>query len=401
MPTVVLVSNGPGELHTWVRPVLNELRARKADARAVVSLIPCQFASGSETEAARAFAPDGVTSPAEFLRFSAGGRRPEAFGDEVGAVLSLGGSVGLAVRLAAKLRSRVYRYSFVPYWHPRLEALFLHDRSAYRKARLLGAPPGKLEVVGNLVADAVAAAEPVAERGSPHILLMAGSRDGFAIHLIPFMIALADILAAHYPRARFVWPVSRFLSPETISAGIGGAQRSTLEGSAGRRDGDTVVTPSGARIEMVAEEDRYAHMSAADLAVTIPGTNTLELGIAGVPSVVILPLNKPEIIPLEGPGHWLSLLPVVGTPLKRRAVRLFVEGLSYPVSLPNQLSGQELMLELRGHIVPGEVARWVGELLDDEALRARKRLQLAETMPGPGAAARIVDRLQSDLTRGG
>ena len=76
-------------------------------------------------------------------------------------------------------------------------------------------------------------------------------------------------------------------------------------------------------------------MRAADLAVTIPGTNTLELGIAGVPSLVLLPLNKPEVIPLEGPGHWLSLVPGVGTTLKRQAVRLAAP--RFPVALPNLL----------------------------------------------------------------
>jgi hypothetical protein len=395
--TIVLVSNGPGELHTWVRPVLDELRSRAPEVRVVISLIPCQFASGGESDAARSFRPDAVTTPAQYLRLAAGGRRPAEFGDEVAAVVSLGGSVGLAVRLAERLGSKVFRYSFVPYWHRRLETLFVHDDRAYRKARLLGAPSGRLEVVGNLVADAVSGGEPLADRGEPHVLLLPGSRDGFAVHLIPFMIALADRIRARHRRARFVWPVSRLLAPETIAAGIAGAQRATLEGVAGRREGDTVIAPEGARIELVPEEERYRHMASADLAVTIPGTNTLELGIAGVPSLVVLPLNRPEIIPLEGPGHWLSLLPLVGTSLKRRAVRLFVERLAYPVSLPNQLSGEELMVELRGRIDPLGVAEPALALLDDPAELARRRERLGATMPRPGAAALVVDRVLATL----
>jgi hypothetical protein len=391
--SVVLVSNGPGELHTWVRPVLVELRRKAPGLRVVVSLIPCQFASGAESEAARAFRPDAITTPRQYLSVAAGGRLPAELDDEVQAVVSLGGSVGMAVRLAQRLGSKAYRYSFVPYWHRNLETLFLHDRRAYRKARLLGAPAARLEVVGNLVADAVSGAAAVAARGDPHILLLAGSRDGFAVHLIPFMIALADRLKAEFPRARFVWPVSRLLAAETVSAGINGALKATLGGIAGRREGDTVFTPSGARIELVAEEERYAHMASADLAVTIPGTNTLELGIAGVPSLVVLPLNRPEVIPLEGPGHWLSLLPLVGTPLKRRAVRLFVERLAYPVSLPNQLSGENLMLEVRGRIDPAGIAERVGELLRDPGELARRRARLLATMPRPGAAAALVDRV--------
>jgi hypothetical protein len=398
--TIVLVSNGPGELHTWVRPVLAELRSRAPEVRVVISLIPCQFASGGESDAARSFRPDAVTTPAQYLRIAAGGRRPPEFGDEVAAVVSLGGSTGMAVRLAERLGSKVFRYSFVPYWHRRLETLFVHDDRAYRKARLLGAPSGRLEAVGNLVADAVSAGEPLASRGEPHVLVLPGSRDGFAVHLIPLMIALADRIRARHTRARFIWPVSRLLASETIAAGIGGAERATLDGVAGRREGDTVIAPEGARIELVPEEERYRHMASADLAVTIPGTNTLELGIAGVPSLVVLPLNRPEIIPLEGPGHWLSLLPLVGTSLKRRAVRLFVERLAYPVSLPNQLSGEELMVELRGRIDPAGVAERALALLDDPADLARRRERLQATMPRPGAAALVVERVLATLPGG-
>jgi hypothetical protein len=395
--TVVLVSNGPGELHTWVRPVLDELRCRAPDVRVVISLIPCQFASGGEAEAARSFGPDAVTTPAQYLRLAAGGCRPAEFGDEVAAVVSLGGSVGMAARLAERVGSRLFRYSFVPYWHRRLETLFVHDERAYRKARLLGAPRSRLEVIGNLVADAVTASQPLAERGTPHVLLLPGSRDGFAVHLIPFMIAVADLIRMSRPDARFVWPVSRLLRPETVAAGIAGSERATLGGVAGRREGDEVLAPGGARIELVPEQERYRQMASADLAVTIPGTNTLELGIAGVPSLVVLPLNRPEIIPLEGPGHWLSLLPLVGTPLKRRAVRLFVERLAYPVSLPNQLSGEELMVELRGTIDPaGVAARAVALLADGDGL-ARRRERLRETMPRPGAARRLTERVLATL----
>lgn len=386
---IVLVSNGPGELYTWVRPVLAELRRRAPERRVTVSLIPCQFASGHETRIAETFGADRVTSPNDFLGLMAG--RRGAFGQTAGAVLGLGGSAPLTLQLAQWLKAPAYRYSFVPYWHPKLAALFVDSPRTAQRARLLGAHGGRLEVVGNLVADAVELAEPVEERGTPHILMLGGSRDAFAVHIIPFLFALTDALHAHYPDARFVWPVSRLLSPEAVEQGIAGVHRDTLGGIAGRREGDAVFTPGGARLELVPESERYAHMRAADLAVTIPGTNTLELGIAGVPSVVLLPLNKPEVIPLEGPGHWLSLLPVVGPALKRRAVLLAAPHL--PVSLPNNLSGEKLMLELKGTLTLSGVLRETLALLENDKDLERRRARLLTTMPRPGAAERLVSRL--------
>ena len=386
---IVLVSNGPGELYTWVRPVLAELRRQAPERRVSISLIPCQFASGHETRIAETFGADRVTSPKDFLGLLAGNR--SAFSVQADALLGLGGSAGLALQLAARLHAPAYRYSFVPYWHAKLQALFVDSPRTAQRARLLGAPGSRTEIVGNLVADAVELTQPVTERGSPHIVMMCGSRDGFAVHIIPFMLALADALHTHYPDARFVWPVSRLLSEEALAQGIAGAEKDTLGGISGKRVGDTVITPGGARLELVPESTRYAHMRAADLAVTIPGTNTLELGIAGVPSVVLLPLNKPEVIPLEGPGHWLSLLPVFGPSLKRRAVLLAAPHL--PVSLPNNLSGEKLMVELKGTLTLKGVLSEVLGLLDNEPERDRRRTRLLGTMPKPGAAAKLVTRL--------
>ena len=391
----VLVSNGPGELYTWVKPMLAELR-RYPHVRVHIGLVPCQFASGSETRIAATFGADSVSAPGDFARFMTLGKRLPGLEQPApkGFVLSLGGSAGLALNLGEKLGYPVYRYSFVPTWHRKLTALFVHDARAERRARLLGAPRERLEQIGNLVADAVKLAEPAPERGNPHVLLMPGSRDAFAIHLIPLMVALADALGERYPNARFVWPVSRLLSEGALEVGIRGVHKETLGGVAGKLEGEanrSVITPGGHALELASESSRYAHMRAADLAVTIPGTNTLELGIAGVPSLVLLPLNKPEVIPLEGPGHWLSLVPLVGTTLKRQAVRLAAP--HFPVALPNLLSGEDLMVEMKGKIVLEEVVGKAVGLLTDPEERARRRSRLLETMPPPGAAARLVKRV--------
>ncbi len=394
---VVLVSNGPGELYTWVRPVLDALRRRAPETRIAISLVPCQFAGGNEATIARAFGPDLVTTPAQYLRGAALGAAPEGLQGEPGAgvVIGLGGNAALAVALARRLGHPAYRYSFEPAWQRGLSGLLVPDERVRARAVRGGAPTGKVAVVGNLVADAVEEADEAPAPGSPHVLVFAGSRDTFAVHLIPLLIGVVDRLHEALPGARFVWPVSRLLSAGTVADGVAGRHAATLHGMAGtleQREGRRfVVTPRGGRLELVPEEERYAHMRAADVALTIPGTNTLELGIAGVPSIVLLPLNRPELIPLEGAGHWLGLVPLVGRYLKRHAVRAFVSGLKVPVSLPNRMSGEELMVELSGHVDPGRVAGATLELLADPAGLAARRARLLETMPRRGAADALID----------
>jgi lipid-A-disaccharide synthase len=395
--TVILVTNGPGELQTWVRPVLHELQQTAPQLRTVISLIPCQFASGGETRLAATFGASAVTSPDEAVRFLAGGSRPAAFAGERGVVVSMGGNTRMAVRLGRRLGFPVFRYSFIPFWHPGLKKLFVHDDSAVRKARLLNAPAARVQNIGNLVADAMRLAAPLPAAGSPQLLIMAGSRDRYTRAVLPLMLEVIDNVYRVWPQARFRWPVSRLLSSEAVAEAISASGKESIGGIKGIREGDTVTTPSGARVELISENERYGAMLGSDLALTIPGTNTLELGIAGVPAVVMLPLNKPEIIPLEGPGHWLSLLPFIGIPLKRQAVRLFVERMAYPVSLPNQFSGEDLMTEVRGILSAAQVTDAVLEQLADAEKLGRTRARLLETMPKPGAAASLVAELLRSL----
>ncbi len=399
---VVLTSNGPGELYTWAKPVLEAWRRTEPQARISIALVPCQFANGTEPGIAGTFGAANVTTAAQYAAAAALGRAPAPLqqsieaepGDRQGLVLSLGGNGGYAVALARRLRLPAYRYAFLPYFNRGLDALFVPDEATRKRARLLAGPGGRVETVGNLVADAMRGEQPHPDPGQPHVLLMAGSRDAFALPLIPFMLAVAERLQQRFPGARFVWPRSRLLKDETVQGGVSGVAADVLGGVAGRwLDDDRIVTAKGTVIEVVPEDRRYAHMKAADLAVTIPGTNTLELGIAGVPSVVVLPLNRPEIIPLAGPGHWLSLIPWIGVPLKRQAVRTFVQRLRYPVSLPNQLSGEALMEEVKGIVSPDGVAERAAALLDDPMELGRRRERLLATMPAPGAADRLVARL--------
>ncbi len=395
--TVILATNGPGELYAWVAPLVQVLRSSQPGWQLWVVLLPCQFATGNEARMAQTLPIDGVVATAAFWELLTSKGKSVGLTDAQGIVLSLGGNTRLALRLGGALGYGVYRYSYVPFWHRGLRKLFVHDDAALAKAARLGAPASRLELVGNLAADAVAQAETLPKAGNPHIYLNMGSRDRFSVFLIPFMLALADELGQRYPQASFVWPLSRLLSEKAVEDGISGLERHILDGLVSRREGNTVLTPAGVRVDIIPEEQRYAHMRAADLAVTIPGTNTLELGIAGVPAVVLVPMHKPENIPLEGAGHWLGLIPGIGKYLKRYAVRAFIEGLKQPTSLPNRLSGENLMLELTGTFSRAEVVSSLCKLLDDPAELSRRRTRLLETMPRPGAARRLLDHVLEDL----
>ncbi|MEZ4608599.1 MAG: hypothetical protein R2865_17870 [Deinococcales bacterium] len=209
----------------------------------------------------------------------------------------------------------------------------------------------------------------------------------------PFMCALAEALQERYPQASFVSPISHLLKPSTIAEGISGKHK--VIGVSSRQEGNKIITPKGTVIKLIPESERYAHMRAADLAITIPGTNTLEIGIAQLPAVVMLPLNKPEAIPLEGIGHFVGLIPLIGPYLKGFLVKLIAPHL--PVSLPNLFSGENLMLDIKRKVSLEEVLEATSNLLDDEARRHHIKERLAATMPKPGAAYKILESIITDL----
>ena len=61
-----ILTNGPGELWGWARPVAMELRKRGHSVS--LWLLPCQFASGHEREAASLLGVDKLEGPAGAAR---------------------------------------------------------------------------------------------------------------------------------------------------------------------------------------------------------------------------------------------------------------------------------------------------------------------------------------------
>ena len=72
---ILILANGPGEMTTWVKPVVRALRQRMPDhsqVRFSVVLSPCPNASGREAEIARSYPEvDRVQAASHFFPFSA------------------------------------------------------------------------------------------------------------------------------------------------------------------------------------------------------------------------------------------------------------------------------------------------------------------------------------------
>jgi Lipid-A-disaccharide synthetase len=397
LPELILCVNGPGELYTWALPLARALRHLQPDLRVVLSLLPCPFASGKEEQVARdSRLFDGVTTVAQYLKFAVGGAQPHVYsGAKAGLVLQLGGDAMHAIRIAGRLNYPVWRYSFEPYWTSKLEQLFVHDERTYKRS---SAPKDKLEVIGNLTADALEFETGLEKEPGLDVLLLAGSRSFEALHMLPLFAASAEKINAVLPEVRFHWIRSNMLDQTTLKRAYAAQEMLEFGGVRTQPEGQYLLTPKGVKIRIVDEQQRYQLMKTADLALTIPGTNTLELGIAGVPSIVALPLQKLELIPIEGPLQFIGMIPGLGKFIKRAAVNAFLDRTQF-ISLPNRFANEAIQLELRGLVTVDDIASRALGLLQHPETLASIRARLLATMPQAGTADKLANRVLERLNQ--
>ncbi len=162
---VLILSNGPGELTTWVRPVVLEMRQHLPQARLSLMLTPCPHASGQEIEIAQEFiGVDRVQDPDYFLTFLLTGQTEEAWDwAPRGVVVFLGGDQFFAVRAGWILGYRVVVYAeHEPRWRIWVDAFGVRNERI--RHRYGGGPllkhrwQRKMHVIGDLMVDGVASA---------------------------------------------------------------------------------------------------------------------------------------------------------------------------------------------------------------------------------------------------
>ncbi|MEW6046599.1 MAG: hypothetical protein AB1609_08965 [Bacillota bacterium] len=403
---LIVTANGPGEISGWLFPVAAELRRRLAASTHRVRLFawapPCNFASGRELDALRALGPwDGVFGPSDMWRFLLRGVPPPGYRPAGrGLVLFLGGDLFYAAAAARRLRYPALAYTEGrARWFWAYQRFFVPDEGAARRARAMGAPDGRVEVVGDLVVDAVLSRVGAVSRagqasnagtGGPLTVgLFAGSRDYEVRWVLPMMLRAAAIVKERLREpVRFVAVRSPFSSQTAVQEGL-----------------EEAATAIASSIEWVAGEDwtgvrRSEAMARCDVAISVPGTVTAELGALGVPTVTILPLHRAELVPLEGVPGLIGSIPFVGPRLKAGIVRRGASRIG-PISIPSRRAGRMIGPQIVGQFGPEAVAQEAMALLQDAARRRALSGALRQAMGPPGAARRIANEVLSRLGVGG
>ncbi|HEV2440741.1 MAG TPA: hypothetical protein VGX97_11840 [bacterium] len=386
---LLIVSSGPGEVSTWAVPMARAAAAW-AGARGqtlTLSLVlpPCQFASGQEAAFARrqgVFAR--VLGPRDCLAVVTGLRRLTLAGG--GGVLHLGGDLWYSSTLARRAGVPAYAYVETPLIRSRAHRfaqIFVPSQDIADRLISEGVRPGHVAAVGDLRVDALTQARPAAR--APHdgvrVALFPGSRRWIVGGFLPFLLRTAEAMRDRRREIEFALVASPFLRREALAAMLDGRRAALERLGIGVVDGDDLGAAAG-----------------ADLAITLPGTNTVQLAVLGVPMLVVLPLDRPGRIRTEGLSEWLGRIPGLGSAIKGVMAWRFLRR-PHALAWPNRQAGRMIVPEMVGHLDPSEVAQRALAMLNDRAALDAAARDLRELYRTPaGVADRMLDAMASQLT---
>ena len=407
-------------------PAVRALGERLPEAEITVFIPPCTFASGREAAVAAAFPEVKRTfNGRQLFSFIFAGRPlPDFEPGPHGVVLFLGGDLIYATLLARRLGYPAFAYTEGrAQWINQFAGFLLPDDQARIKALQSGAPPDKLYVVGDLMLDAI---ELHWERADLYralqldahrsvIALFPGSRPYEFRYMLPLLLRSAEIISRDLRAIQFVLSVSPFVTEDFLRDALTHPS-GVLEGTGGQiLASDEIESVALSRacapsalghiwqiktwggLSLPAVQGwQYDTMGLAALGITIPGSNTAELAALGVPMVVAIPLNKPEVIPLQGLPGLVGSIPLIGPYIKRRAVLSAAQRIQF-TALPNQKAQEELVPEIKGELRPEDLAIAVGHLMRHPEKLKGISDRLKQVMGPSGAAYMIAETLAAVL----
>ncbi len=425
---ILILSNGPGEVTTWVRPVVRALRQQLGDDRSLVRisviLSPCPNATGKEAAIARSYPEvDRVQSAEHFWQFLLWGKTFENWDwRSRGVVVFLGGDQFFPVIIGKKLSYRTVVYAE---WEARWHSLI--DRFGVMKPEVATRVPqkfaDKFTVVGDLM---VEAQQEEGERGREGeagkeielIGLLPGSKAAKLSQGVPLMLAIAEYIHSKRPETKFVIPVAPTLDLPTL-ASFADPEKNPFVKSFGFSDASlitpdfrtdaitcvsttanshtdaitcvstTLLTAKGLNVELYTQTPAYDLLSQCSICLTTVGANTAELGSLGVPMIVLLPTQQLDAMrSWDGLPGLLANMPLLGSSFAKLINWLVLrrKGL---LAWPNIWAQSMIVPELVGKLQPQEVGEMVLDYLAHPEKLAAIRAKLRSVRGEAGAAQKL------------
>ncbi|KAK4525154.1 hypothetical protein GAYE_SCF08G3060 [Galdieria yellowstonensis] len=407
---LVILTNGPGELNTWVRPVVEKLRSLERDSvpswahlRISILLCPCVHASGSEFDIAKAMSGvDRVLPPKlwlPFLLFGYTGKFRWNWHSQ-GVVLHLGGDQFFAGCIARRLGFKSVAYvEWKALWPGWVDYYLFARRSSYHKNSM---------VIGDLSVDASASilekldnseVEQSFGRNPRLIALLPGSKEMKLASLVPLFFGICDVIQQSLKGYRFVLFLAPGVTVESICR-FADSKTNRLVSLFGEKSSvydpqnRCFMTANGTRIDIWDRIPAYHVLRRCKLALSCVGANTAELAGIGLPTFVVVPTQQ-----LDAMRAWDGILGILcNIPFLGRLVALFVnwlvvflyrKGKFGYLALPNKWVNRMVMPEFVGKVTCKDIGIRILACISTPNVLYRMRREIIQVCQPFGAVSKL------------
>ena len=404
---IVILSNGPGEITTWVLPLVKKIRANLSisqdNVRISLILSPCPHSTGNEVKIASQWQEiNRIQSANNFLTFLLFGKTQDNWDwYSQGLIIFLGGDQFFTLVIAKRLGYQSLIYAeWEARWYRYINYFAVMNQSVIDKIPIQF--HNKCTVVGDLMADIniINQEEKEDNKNTLKIGLLPGSKSSKLTQGVPFLMAIAEFIKQKNSNIEFIIPVAPTIDTENL-ASYGDKKNNPLISKLGNVTGELInienqvylQTLGGVNIKLIKEFPCDEELGKCDICLTTVGANTAILGSLGIPMIVLLPIYQ-----LEAMKSWdgllgiLANLPIFGDNFAKLINWIMVQ---YTVknkklyAWPNIWAKKEIVPELIGYLTVEEVSNLTLELLENKDKLKEIKNNLKEIRGLSGASLKI------------
>ena len=403
---VVIISNGPGELTTWVKPIINNLKkeilalqsTKRINFYLRLILVPCPNANGNEYEMAKNWPNLDLITPAK--KFWQLLINPSSFvmWPENGIVIFLGGDQLWAVLLAKRLGYKSITYAEWearwPRWNSSIAAM-----NEKVKNKLPIKYQKKCKIVGDLMADIENEEQYSFElRKERWIAILPGSKKTKLSIGIPFFLEMADHISSVNKNIKLMIPIAPtinikdFLYYQSYKNPIARKYNSRikyikkLKGSIFQY---VLKTENNTKIYLISNSPAYQILKQCKLAITTVGANTAELAAINLPMIVVLPTQHLNIMTAwDGIFGIIGKIPILNKIITSCAKKWYLNNKKF-FAWPNIKAKQSIVPERIGEIKPKEIADEAIYLINNEKILEEQKRKLMKERGSLGAVSKL------------